>query len=748
MKVMTYWVYLFVFLGCWPAQAKQVYFADENLKLAIQDELNIWWEPEEEDLIWETRFNLTYENISDLTGIEAAVNLQDLNLRGNYITDVSPLQSLSQLSVLNISENELSDLSGVSALTQLIHLDAHGNGVADLSPLSGMTQLRSLTLRDNNFLNSNLSSLSGLTQLEYLDLQENKINSLSALTPLTGLKELYLSLNLIADLSVLENMAQLEMLDLRWNGISDISHLTRLTRLKKLSLEHNTLRSYAYEDLRTIKSNNPDIDLTYDTQNKPPYSVSATQGSESNVRITWIDVDNGPSYTSYYKVFRALSENSPKQAVSDWQTQTVFVDKTAGSGVVYTYWVQTALSDQGLNSGALSDSVQGWACESQDQYELTVQSCVGGTVWPEPNMYTCQAGRLVDIDTEPWDSNLFIFKGWSGSAVDHGKVLDPNSQTTQVMVDANETLVALYHSALDTLVVDVNAVADANQQGTVLQPLARIQDAVTLASDGTVILVRPGQYQGPVSFQGKAVQVIGADPNLPDLSEYPVIVGDETGPVIRFDSEETSDTMLIGFQISGSQGGIVCKNSSPTVSHCMVTGVRTFDPNLGAVQLIDSQANLSFLTITDNLCSIYSAGLVLDHSESTITNSILWGNIPRTVLIKNQDASTITFSDVQGGWGTDALGNLNVSPQFVSTGVWQVPEEDPNELLFVSGDYHLKSRQGHWDSESQTWVKDNQTSLCIDAGDPITLIGQEPVPHGHLVNLGAYGQTSQASHSD
>jgi hypothetical protein len=39
------------------------------------------------------------------------------------------------------------------------------------------------------------------------------------------------------------------------------------------------------------------------------------------------------------------------------------------------------------------------------------------------------------------------------------------------------------------------------------------------------------------------------------------------------------------------------------------------------------------------------------------------------------------------------------------------------------------------------------TSPCIDAGDPNSPIMYEPFPNGGVVNMGAYGGTTQASKS-
>jgi len=125
---------------------------------------------------------------------------------------------------------------------------------------------------------------------------------------------------------------------------------------------------------------------------------------------------------------------------------------------------------------------------------------------------------------------------------------------------------------------------------------------------------------------------------------------------------------------------------------------------------------------------------------------------------------SISYSDLQGGqaavydpcealvWGDD---NIDNDPFFVSYGYWAdinnpnviVEPFDPN-AIWVDGDYHLKSKAGRWDPNNQTWILDDVTSPCIDAGDPNTPVGDEPEPNGGVINMGAYGGTSEASKSD
>ena len=65
----------------------------------------------------------------------------------------------------------------------------------------------------------------------------------------------------------------------------------------------------------------------------------------------------------------------------------------------------------------------------------------------------------------------------------------------------------------------------------------------------------------------------------------------------------------------------------------------------------------------------------------------------------------------------------------------------------AEGDFHLKSKAGRWDPKTKKWVKDAVTSPCIDSGDPKSKYGNESQPNGGRINMGAYGNTIEASRS-
>jgi hypothetical protein len=81
-----------------------------------------------------------------------------------------------------------------------------------------------------------------------------------------------------------------------------------------------------------------------------------------------------------------------------------------------------------------------------------------------------------------------------------------------------------------------------------------------------------------------------------------------------------------------------------------------------------------------------------------------------------------------GGLGTYD-GEYVSQPFTPLTGTGEI-HQSPLLQISAFGDYHLKSQAGHWDANSASWVKDEVTSPCIDAGDPASPIGLEPFPNG------------------
>ena len=205
-----------------------------------------------------TDLDLRNQSITDISALSGLVNLRVLQLGGgsNSITDLSPLAGLTNLEVLSLPHGmpDISALAGLTNLRQLViqslwQPPAHQ--LTDISALSGLTNLRVLWLGFNSI--TDISALSGLTRLIDLQLLENNITDISALSDLTNLRGLYLGDNNITDISALSGLTHLTHLELQINSITDISALSDLTNLTHLELQINSITDIsALSDLTNL----------------------------------------------------------------------------------------------------------------------------------------------------------------------------------------------------------------------------------------------------------------------------------------------------------------------------------------------------------------------------------------------------------------------------------------------------------------------------------------------------------------
>ena len=174
-------------------------------------------------------------SFSDLTGLESATNLKRLHIAGYSISDISVLSRLTKLKWLWLDSNAVSDISTLSHLTNLKILGLKETSVSDISVLSRLTKLKRLWLEGSSI--SDISVLSRLTKLKGLGLDSNAVSDISALSRLIKLKGLWLKGSSISDISVLSRLTKLKDLWLKGSSISDISALSRLTKLTELVIE-------------------------------------------------------------------------------------------------------------------------------------------------------------------------------------------------------------------------------------------------------------------------------------------------------------------------------------------------------------------------------------------------------------------------------------------------------------------------------------------------------------------------------
>ena len=178
-------------------------------------------------------------SISDLTGLESATNLRTLRFFDNTISDITPLAGLTHLAELHLWNNTISDITPLAGLTHLAELHLWNNTISDITPLAGLTHLAKLHLWNNTI--SDITPLAGLPNLTHLNLMDNSISDITPLAGLTNLTWLEFGWNNISDISPLAELTNLIYLNLMDNNISDISAVADLTNLTGIVLHYNPI---------------------------------------------------------------------------------------------------------------------------------------------------------------------------------------------------------------------------------------------------------------------------------------------------------------------------------------------------------------------------------------------------------------------------------------------------------------------------------------------------------------------------
>ena len=214
----------------------QVSIPDVNLRTVVREALEL----EEDDPLTQqkmqelTRVSAPNLDIRDLSGLEHAIRLIELDMPQNLITDITPLTNLTTLTRIVLNENYISNITPLTWLTRLTALSLAQNRISNINPVANLIGLSELRLQKNQI--SNINALDGLTRLTALSLSENQIRNITPLENLTALAELHLEKNQIVYVTPLEDLTDLTMLTLSGNSITDYAPLRRL-KAKNSSVE-------------------------------------------------------------------------------------------------------------------------------------------------------------------------------------------------------------------------------------------------------------------------------------------------------------------------------------------------------------------------------------------------------------------------------------------------------------------------------------------------------------------------------
>ena len=446
--------------------AQTVNIPDTNLRAAIAETLGK--APNAQITVNEMatlrELNALSMEIKNLTGLEAAVNLEGLGLNNNLISDLSPLTGLIKLRDIGLEENAIADLSPLAGLIHLVHLHLAHNVISDLSPLAGLINLKGVSLHHN--VVSDLSPLAGLVKLEWIGMSHNPLADLSPLSGLTSLRNFHgwgtpvvnlagiaklpklREINVcggeISDLSPLADAKGLKELYLPGNEVSDVSPLKGLTNLTRLSFEHNQI-----SDLSPLEGLD---NLTWVDLRDNRISDVSSLAELSN--LTWLDMSQNAAITDVSPLaslpnltWLGLAENAGIDAsqLERFSTQTSILHSDFINSALPEFgpkivgpWLWAIVPGAGVSNTDLLEKVsKGAATEVKVATFGTIEDKpIGGGKWKAHRLSPTGGDNLNQMtDALGWGSGSEIYEH-----VVYGSVTlnSPRKQETTMLVGSDD----------------------------------------------------------------------------------------------------------------------------------------------------------------------------------------------------------------------------------------------------------------------------------------------------------------------
>ncbi len=273
-----------------------------------------------------------------------------------------------------------------------------------------------------------------------------------------------------------------------------------------------------------------------------------------------------------------------------------------------------------------------------------------------------------------------------------------------------------------------------------------------MASESTVHIIENrfvdnsayGDHGGGLHLSGKDIKLIA---NYIAGNEQGKELGYGWGGGVLFASVGTSfvsreNTITDNKAASGGSGFFVDDGAVGEMHNDLIVSNHCGEQGAGGlvVDALDNSGNNGSvvhaynLTIANNGCTGVenAAGSAIwvegKGSEVHLYNSILWNNAPALSNVDGLATMTAVYTLSQDPIPGD--GNLSENPLFVDAS---------------GGNFHLQSAGGSYKSGS--FMADQASSPAIDTGNPNLGFSRETSPNGGRLNLGAYGNTNQASRS-
>lgn len=182
-------------------------FGNLDLENAVKEALGINHSPTGADMENLVSLEYTENTITDVSGLEYAINLKELKLKIDVVT-IEPLLDLQIEKLTLVSDVSVQPLlDEICKMQYLKYIDLTNCGISIIGYLSELPVIETLILDDNRI--SDLKNFQNLKTLRTLSLKNCNINDISGFYAFATLETLHIDNNKIEDISVLETMTGL-----------------------------------------------------------------------------------------------------------------------------------------------------------------------------------------------------------------------------------------------------------------------------------------------------------------------------------------------------------------------------------------------------------------------------------------------------------------------------------------------------------------------------------------------------------
>ncbi len=183
--------------------------------------------------------NLAGTNISDISPLEKITELRKLDLSNTAVSSLAPIANLKFMGELNINKTKVRDLEPIKNLKSLRKLYVNSNELTNIDAVQNLVKLTDFECVEN--LLKTIDSVKGLVNMEKFNCSLNEITNVNAVKDLIKITDLRFGKNQVESLDPLRNMIDLVRLDIFNNKITNLAPISNNYKIAFLYIDFNPI---------------------------------------------------------------------------------------------------------------------------------------------------------------------------------------------------------------------------------------------------------------------------------------------------------------------------------------------------------------------------------------------------------------------------------------------------------------------------------------------------------------------------